>query len=119
MRWTAACAYFALAIQFVLSFGHLHIGASAGFPQSALLLVQSADQAADFGPDPRPQPNQPTGHACPICILIHLAGSMVLVSAPSPSALLVVTGMARTVSGERVPAPAVPVSFQARAPPIA
>jgi hypothetical protein len=126
MRWFRAnvrlgivCAYFALAVQLVLSFGHLHIGAYAGFPYSTLFLAQSTDEAPDFGTRPKPQPVRPGDDFCPFCILIHLAGSMMAAAAPSPSPPMVVTVMPPAIEAGHAPALSLLLSFQARAPPLA
>jgi hypothetical protein len=126
MRWLranirlgVACAYFALAVQIVLSFDHLHVDAVARLAQAAPMLAQSGGDGLDLDSGPRPQPHQSSDDDCPICALIHLAGSMLPVSAPSPSLPTVIAHVAPAIGLERAPELLVSSLFQARAPPIA
>ena len=85
MRWfrsnrgvVAWLAFFALACQLVLSFGHIHV---SKFDSGSLMsaAVETGDTAAD-GPPSSPQKN-PIGLAgdfCAICASINLAGTLIL-----------------------------------------
>jgi hypothetical protein len=85
MRWfrsnrgtVAWLAFFALACQLVLSFGHVH-GGQFGGGATAWAAAQTADASADVPPSP-PQ-KDPTGLAgdfCAICANISLAGAIIL-----------------------------------------
>jgi hypothetical protein len=71
-------AFFALACQLVLSFGHVHAG-QFGVGSTAWSATEVGDAAADLSPSP-PQKN-PTGLAgdfCAICASINLAGTLIL-----------------------------------------
>lgn len=117
MRWGVTCAYFALAVQIVLSFGHLHINAAARLAQADSFLAQPA--APNPGGGPKPQPHQPSDDYCPICVLIHLASLMLPGSTPAPTLPIVVAHVAPAIGAECAAALLPSPSFQARAPPIA
>jgi hypothetical protein len=101
-----------------LSFGHIHpedlLGASA-----AGLRDESAGKTPGAGMDPdRHAPGAPHDD-CPICAVMHLAGTIVLPDAPAlalPAQFTVVTfaanNLVTTVVPRRPP-------FQTRAPPTA
>src|SRR5262249_15070748 len=80
MGFGSWCALFALAIQLVLSFGHLHFASSAA---TAALAAAAADSLADT-PDDQPTPTKHSRVAdyCTICASLHLAG---LLTASPPS----------------------------------
>jgi len=71
-------AFFALACQLLLSFGHIHVGKFSG-GSAAWAAVETGDTSAEF-PSPSPQKN-PIGLAgdfCAICANISLAGTLVV-----------------------------------------
>jgi hypothetical protein len=117
-RFGAGLGLFALVLQLALSFGHVHpedlLGASAaGIADTLAAKVQPASPAQD-----RQTPGAPHDD-CPICTVMHLAGTIVL---PDPPALALPTQFTVAVfsTGELV-AVVVPrrPPFQTRAPPIA
>jgi hypothetical protein len=71
-------AFFALACQLTLSFGHVHIGKfSAGSPGWA--ATQSADEpSGDSSPSPQKNPAGPAADFCAVCANISLAGALLL-----------------------------------------
>jgi hypothetical protein len=136
MRWfrshkldVAALALFALACQFVLSFGHVHLDRTAGFStgRSIAAAVGSAIAApagkvtlADVPAAPKEKnPDSLGDDFCAICANISLAAAIVL-----PVVLLLLLG---TASSERLiwyfaatrAASTVHVHFDARGPPAA
>jgi hypothetical protein len=91
MRWfrsngggVAWLAIFALACQFVLTFGHVHTG-SIGAVSAALAI--SADRSdGSAGAPPSPAHKRPTGLAqdfCAVCNHIGLANALVLPVSPA------------------------------------
>ena len=118
MRWFRSnirvgsrLALFALAVQLVLTFGHVHIRGLAS-PQAALLTASSKSSAS--------LPNSPGPTAdfdCPICALIQLAST----SAPSVAPVLPVpaifVGFRPEMPDELEWANSPYFLFQARAPP--
>jgi hypothetical protein len=94
MRWIrshvrlgAWCALFALAVQLVLSFGHVHLngGSSTSVPSAlSTRLMAPAPSAASEAPAlPADQDSDgQAGRFCDICALIQLAGSVTPAAAP-------------------------------------
>lgn len=120
-------ALFALAIQFVLSFGHFH---SVAAPAIAAGLAQGdLDYAPIYGAsDARSEiarPHQPPSHdtdqpgeACAICAVLSLANTLIfspppLLLPPQPVERLYLTTDAEFVHPDSVHPP-----FQSRAPPV-
>jgi hypothetical protein len=131
MRWIrsnvtfgAWCALFALAVQLTLSFGHVH-GISPGWAGAAITdraALQSQPVLPNQASVPvRPSQPDPYGAAddfCAICALI-LAGTMAPAAAPVLTLPVLFSPVPFTVSIDRDLAAVVPLSFQARGPPIA
>jgi hypothetical protein len=71
-------AFFALACQLVLSFGHVQVGElSIGSP--AWAAAESGNASADGTPSsPQKNPSGPAGDFCAICANISLANTLVL-----------------------------------------
>jgi hypothetical protein len=127
MRWFRSrkragsyLALFALAFQLAVSFGHVHLERTAppSAPPSALAGAQPS--AADLN-----APSNPAGREdladdhCPICTLIHLAGTLVPTETPSLP-LPTVFGRLRLEAAAEFDLTAPHAAlFRARAPPIA
>src|SRR5437868_2318281 len=129
MRWFRSrkragsyLALFALAFQLAVSFGHVHLEhftpLSAAMGASALAGAQIP--AADFN-----APSNPTGRedladdCCPICTLIHLAGTLVPAEMPSLPLPTVVGRLRLEAAAEFDLTTSHAALFRARAPPIA
>jgi hypothetical protein len=120
-RWGSCLALFTLALQLVLSFGHVHFDDedAPASEHSALrgMHASAATTATDDHAD-KESPALPDDR-CPICTLIHLAGTLV---AAEPPSLPLPTASSRSrldaaiefdlTSSRRAP-------FGARAPPLA
>jgi hypothetical protein len=128
MRWVRSrqhfgswCALFALAIQLVLSFGHVHvpkIGANPA-PATGVLasLAASVDKAAEpSAPLKQKAPNL-ADDFCAICSLIHLASSILPAAAPGLPLPLLAKEVEVATRLEIARAPVPSLLFQARAPP--
>jgi hypothetical protein len=109
-------ALFALAFQLVVSFGHVHLEHIA--PTSALTIAQPSSYEADKSSNPTGRENH-ADDLCPICTLIHLAGTIVPADTPP-------LPLPTTYSGLRLDAAVAfdltaqqSALFQARAPPLA
>ena len=114
-RFGAGLGLFALLLQLALSFGHLHpedlLGASAASIGAVAGNAQPANPAQDL-----PAPGTPHDD-CPICSVMHLAGTIVM---PEPPALALPTQFAVAVfSTDDFVGVVVPrrPPFQTRAPP--
>jgi hypothetical protein len=71
-------AFFALACQLLLSFGHLHLGKFSG-GSAEWVAAQTADASTNESPLlPQKNPTGLVGDFCAICANINLAGSVVL-----------------------------------------
>jgi hypothetical protein len=76
-------AFFALACQFVFTFGHVHLG-NVGVISSALAI---STDAANGSPGAPSSPTTPTGLTkdfCAVCNNISLANALVLPVSPAP-----------------------------------
>ena len=116
-RFGAGLGLFALLLQLALSFGHVHaedlLGASAAGIEKVAGKALPSSPAQDRHPPGAPHDD------CPICAVMHLAGTIVLPDAP---ALALPTQFTVAVfSTDDLVAVVVPrrPPFQTRAPPIA
>jgi hypothetical protein len=85
-------ALFALACQFLLSFGHVHLlGSFNGGPPTWAAAADGGDSSPAISPSsPRKSPAGLPGDFCAICASINLAGTLVVpespvIAAPTPS----------------------------------
>jgi hypothetical protein len=102
-------ALFALAIQFVLSFGHFH-----GVAAQAAPAIQSAQQQQPASNhDSDQQPND----ACAICAVIALANTVLFATPPLLLLPQAIEFLYQTTDAEFVHLNTVRVAFQPRAPP--
>jgi hypothetical protein len=101
-------ALFALALQFVLSFGHFH-----GLAAQAAPAVQSLQQAP-FDRDS----DQPSHDACEICAVIAMAGTGLSATPPLLALPQAVEFLYLTTATGFVRFDPARVAFQPRAPPI-
>jgi hypothetical protein len=109
-------ALFALACQFALSFGHIHIGKS-GAGLAAQVAAQATGPAADA---PSPPQKKPVGFAddfCAVCANISLAGALILPILAYILAPDVLTRPSGWPSAAREPASFGRRPFSARGPP--
>jgi hypothetical protein len=116
MRIGSWCALFALAIQLVLSFGHLHFASSA----AAAALASAAAEPLAATPDESPTPSKHSRVAdyCTICASLHLVG--LLTAEPPSVATLQPTSQARLTACIAGPSETYDgLPFNARAPPLA
>jgi hypothetical protein len=116
----AYLALFALALQLVLTFGHVHLDRAA--PTSAdRSTVATADawNAAALTPTDPTDRHDRADDRCAICSLIHLAGALVLAEPPSlPLPDISVRGPGEPPLAFDFPSPQRAL-FAARAPPTA
>ena len=128
IKYGSRVALFALAIQFVLSFGHFHAIATNAAPeiQSGLTYVADAARAAPLGAGSAAQKPEPSNHdsdqqpadACAICAVISLAHT-VLFATPPPLLLPQAIGLHHVeTEAELIGLNSVHPAFQSRAPPI-
>lgn len=116
-RFGAGLGLFALLLQLALSFGHVHPEDLLGTSAAGVQAVAGKAQAARIDQERR-APGAPHDD-CPICSVMHLAGTIVL---PDPPALASPTQFTVAVfSTDDLVAVVVPrrPPFQTRAPPTA
>jgi hypothetical protein len=71
-------AFFALACQVLLSFGHIHVGKFSG-GSAEWAAAQTGDASTNASPlSPQKNPTGLGGDFCAICANINLAGTLVL-----------------------------------------
>jgi hypothetical protein len=80
-RWGSYLALFALAFQLVVSFGHVHLEGGTTTTGPAWIVAKAA-----VDPASKQAPAVADDH-CPICALIHLAGTLTPSEAPTLSGL--------------------------------
>jgi hypothetical protein len=118
-------ALFALALQFVLSFGHFHFDAAqaAAAAQAQADLAHARGLAPDAASRAKQQPSghddgQPANEPCAICAVMSMASQTLLATVallPLPDAIeqsFLVTDAEFALPGTPQPA------FQSRAPPV-
>jgi len=117
IRLGSRAALLALALQFVLTLGHVH-GVAAGVAEKA--LTAWSDQSKVVAPQPAKPDRRSTGTAefdCPICALIQMAST----SAPAVAPALPLPALYVVVASSAPAEPAWTTSphfpFQARGPP--
>jgi len=108
-RLTGWLALFALALQLVASFAHVHSEDFAGLVHPG--LVQTSQ--GDLGPA---GPSDPDHLTCDICAAVHLTGTSAV---PTPATLVlpVSTGTLPPDAAPVVRPPALAAAFDARGPP--
>ncbi|HMA70514.1 MAG TPA: hypothetical protein VKP67_03340 [Xanthobacteraceae bacterium] len=110
-------AFFALACQLLLSFGHIHVGKFSG-GSAAWAAAESGDAPADVPSSP-PQKNSSGlgGDFCAICANISLANTLVLPILALILAPSLFTEVLRWSVAATEPASFDHVPFSARGPP--
>jgi hypothetical protein len=131
IRHGSRLALFALAIQFVLSFGHFHGTAAQAAPAIKSGLAQPGDFHASGQPaqatvsesarqqpgsnhDSGQQPNDP----CSICAVVALANTVMFATAPLLLLPQAIDFLYQTTDAEFVHPNSARVGFQPRAPPV-
>ena len=119
LRSRACIALFAVALQVVVSFGHVHPD-DLGLPplneaaQTQILPQPTASPANSTDQDQRPGPD----HYCPICASMALLGTGAPASAPCLTVSVLVVSFLPPEKPSYGLLPQLTLSFQARGPPI-
>jgi hypothetical protein len=114
VRFGSWCALVAVAIQLLLSFGHLHVVGSA----AAAAALASATESTSQAPGVPAKPAKHVADYCTICASIHLAGLVTT----EPSSVLAPhrsRAVRLTIGVEATPSAHSGLPFNARAPPLA
>jgi hypothetical protein len=132
IRRGSRLALFALAVQFLLSFGHFHASSAQAAPAltSQLVLHGAATHAVNWtlrADASRPAPlktssdDAPDGRLtddCAICAVLALAGAMMVVTPPCLPARQAVSFSHLIANAAPVDLNSAGVAFQPRAPPV-
>ena len=129
MRWfrsnicgCARLALVALAVQFALTFGHIHLDGGSALASSQSAVLITAKHAVAPTAQAREQSPKPQGTAdfdCPICASIQLASTSAPSVAPPVPVPAVVGGTVLETADKSRPASALYFAFLARGPPVA
>jgi hypothetical protein len=123
MRWVRTnrrcggwLALAALALQIVLSFGHVHLDGVRGGSADVI-----AGQSKESAPQPAPGqlPAKDADDYCPICATIHLASTSFLPDAPQLPVPFVSQTIEHFSAVVVIPIVRQRTAFQSRAPPLA
>jgi hypothetical protein len=130
IRHGSRLALLALAVQFVLSFGHFHGSAAQAAPAlqsaapidaSSTDLLAAFDSASDAAQQPFPANHNSDQHpndSCAICAVIALANAVLFASPPLLQLPQAIEFLYLTTDAEFVHLNQAGVAFQPRAPPI-
>ena len=122
-------ALLALAVQFALSFGHIHAVQAApaiqfGSLQSGtygangLPAADAVDQSAQQQPAPDRDSGQQPGDTCAICAVMALANNVLFATPPLLLLPQAIEFLYQTTDAEFIHLNSARVAFQPRAPPI-
>ena len=123
IRTGSRLALFALALQFVLSFGHFHAAQAAPAIQTLTDLAQAQSLAGEAASQAEQQPaghdgGQPTDEPCAICAVMAMANQLVFAT---PALLLLpdaVELLFLATDAEFAHLGSLWPAFQSRAPPV-
>jgi hypothetical protein len=124
IRHGSRLALLALAVQFVLSFGHFHGTAAQAAPaiQSGFVVDTSTGNSLADATDEAAQQPSPSNHeqhdACAICAVMALANAVLFATPPLLLLPQAVEFLYLTTDAEFVHLNQASVAFQPRAPPI-
>jgi hypothetical protein len=124
MKWVRAhikhgsrLALLALAIQFVVSFGHFH-GTSAQAEPAIAVALHSAIGGGQSQPGSSQDTDQQPSDVCAICAVMALANAVLFASPPLLLLPQAVEFLYRTTDAEFVHLNSPRIAFQPRAPPV-
>jgi hypothetical protein len=123
MRWFRSnsfgswCALIALALQLVVSFGHVHRGGKTWALGFSLLATTTAGAATAATAAPAPKPVDASFDYCGICTVINLAGTLVPPATPALPGPSVVSWARLSAHIDLAARPRRHFIFEARAPP--
>jgi hypothetical protein len=116
-RGAAGLGLFALLLQFLMSFGHVH--ARDLSPLQPSPQTHTSISTASTGSEQK-NPNEPAEQNCPICMVMHMVATGAL---PAPPTIIVDMAFSQVLRGVSIEAfnlgPARYTLFQTRAPPMA
>jgi hypothetical protein len=117
-------ALFALAVQFVLSFGHFHESAVQAAPTIQSGLANAVSTAGAIAEHARQQPasnndsDQRPGDVCAVCAVLALANAMLFATPPLLLLPQAIEILYLSTNAEFIHLNSARVAFQPRAPPV-
>ncbi|HEY3794833.1 MAG TPA: DUF2946 family protein [Bradyrhizobium sp.] len=118
IRQGSKLALLALAIQFVLTFGHFHgVAHAAPAIQSGIVLTAHA-ASPQQAPASNRDSDRHTNDGCAICAVMAMANAVLFAMPPLLELPQAVEFLYRTTDAEFVHLNSIRVAFQPRAPPI-
>src|SRR5271168_3907629 len=118
LRFGSWCALFALAVQLIVLFNHVHCGQTACWTASQPAIGTVGHGSADAPAQSNP-PAPAAAEYCLLCAVIHLAGNVLPAVAPA-SSISAAIGPGPVWPDLSIVLAATPHQiFQARAPPLA
>jgi hypothetical protein len=114
LRFGSWCALFALAVQLLVLFNHVHCSQSGCWPASQQAI---GSVAGDDGATDSKSTGPAIGDYCLLCAVIHMAGTVLPATAPSEPIAIVVQKSPPWADLADIAASAPHGIFQARAPP--
>jgi hypothetical protein len=119
MRWFRAHsklssygALFALAVQLVLTFGHVHLNAPAGY------AAATSEASTGTPASPATHKSDIADEYCALCALVQLAGALLLSGTAALPLPFVVVQVQVGAAPQSVAANPAAAAFSARAPPL-
>ena len=123
MRWVrirtrhaSLLALAAMALQLVLSFGHVHL---EGIPSIGGAGASLASERAASPVAPAQHPTNASDDYCAICAIIHLASTPFVPKAPPLPVPFAVQAIEHSDRVALIFIPPAPAAFESRAPPLA
>jgi hypothetical protein len=116
LRIGSWCALFALAVQLLVLFNHVHCNQNACWPASQPAIGSVSGGGDDGAADPKPA-TPAVGDYCLLCAVVHMAGTVLPAAAPAEPIALVVQKSLPFADLADISAAAPHGIFQARAPP--
>jgi hypothetical protein len=131
IKYGSRLALFALAVQFVFSFGHFHgvtaqaaaavisVAAQTGaYDTDGLPAADAVDRSAQPQPASNHDPDQQPNDTCAICAVMAMANNLLFATPPLLLLPQAVEFLYQTTDAEFVHLNSVRAAFQPRAPPI-
>ena len=130
IKYGSRLALFALAVQFVFSFGHFHgvtaqaaeavqtVATQIGAYDTNGLPADAVDQSAEQQPASNHDPDQQTSDTCAICAVMAMANNLLFATPPLLLLPQAVEFLYLTTDAEFVHLNSARVAFQPRAPPV-
>jgi len=119
-RYGSWCALLALAVQLIVSFGHMH--RTDAFRLAGFLSAATTSTSGQSGADEQAPPSKPIGSAfdfCAICVVVKMGASILPAQAPVSFAPAIVSQIHFLPRADAATGGSAHRPFEARGPPFA